>query len=94
MSYLDKVQVKKGSVVDDQVFDRLNKTANPGDREHSPKRATSTARASNLISNYGSDEKSGISLKDMYFRDLKTEKGDRSNSKFFRVKKESVKPTS
>lgn len=73
MSYLDKVQTKKGSVVDDQVFDRLNRTANPGDREYSPKRGSSTARASNIISNYGSEEKSaGVSLKDMYFRDLKT----------------------
>lgn len=86
MSYLDKVQVKKGSL-DDQAFDRLNKTVIQKDREHSPKRGSSTARASNIISNYGSDQKAGVSLKDVYFRELRTEKGDRANSKFFRVKK-------
>lgn len=49
-----------------------------------------TTRATNVISNYGSDEKSGVSLKDAYFRENKTEKGDRAN-KLFRVKKDSVK---
>jgi hypothetical protein len=55
MSYLDKVQVKKGSTLDDQAFDRLNKTAQEKEREDSPKRGFSTARPSNLISNYGSE---------------------------------------
>lgn len=87
MSYLDKVQPKKGSVMDDQSFDRLNRTAADRDRD-SPRRGSSTARANNnIISNFGSEEKTGVSLKDAYFRDLKTEKGERSNSKFFRVKK-------
>ena len=90
MGYMDKVQTKKGYAVDDQLFDRLNRTA--VDRDHSPKRGSSTARASNLISNFGSDEKGGASLKDMYFRDLRTEKGERGNAKFFRVKKEGSKP--
>lgn len=31
MSYLDKVQIKKGSI-DDQAYDRLNKTAIDKDR--------------------------------------------------------------
>lgn len=62
---MDKVQVKKGSL-DDQAFDRLNKTTS--ERETSPKRGTSTARQSNLISNFGSDERGGTSLKDAYFR--------------------------
>jgi len=35
----------------------------------------STARASNVISNFGSEEKGGNSLKDVYFRELRTEKG-------------------
>jgi hypothetical protein len=65
MSYLDKVQGKKGSL-DDQTYDKLNKTAS--ERETSPKRGTSTARQSNLISNFGSDERGGTSLKDVYFR--------------------------
>ena len=89
MSYLDKVGAKKGTAADDHLLDRLNRTA--GERELSPKRGSSTARASNLISNFGSEERAGSSLKDMYFRDLKTEKGERQNSKFFRVKKESGK---
>jgi hypothetical protein len=54
MSYLDKVQIKKGSV-DDQAFERLNRTAVEKDRENSPKRGSSTARASNIISNFGSE---------------------------------------
>jgi hypothetical protein len=55
MSYLDKVQVKKGTTVDDQAFDRLNRTAYDRDRETSPRRGSSTARVSNVISNFGSD---------------------------------------
>lgn len=54
MSYLDKVQIKKGSV-DDQAFERLNRTAVEKDLENSPKRGSSTARASNIISNFGSE---------------------------------------
>lgn len=53
MTYLDKVQVKKGSV-DDQFCDRLNRTAMDKERGDSPKRGSSTARASNIISNFGS----------------------------------------
>lgn len=54
MSYLDKVQVKKGSV-DDQTYERLNRTAVETARENSPKRGNSTSRATNIISNYGTE---------------------------------------
>jgi hypothetical protein len=33
-----------------------------------------------------------VSLKEAYFRELKTEKGDRANNKLFRVKKDLAKP--
>jgi len=54
MSYLDKVQTNKGSNTDDPNFDRLNRTGIEKEREKSPKRGISTARASNLIANFGS----------------------------------------
>ena len=71
MTYLDKVQVKKSSA-DDQLYDRLNRTAMDKERGDSPKRGSSTARASNIISNFGTEEKAVPSLKDIYFREMKT----------------------
>ncbi len=94
MSYLDKVSLKKlGSAYDEPGAntERLNRTAVQRDGQ-SPKRGSSTARTNNLISNYGSEEKSSLGLKEAYFRELKTEKGDRA--KFFRVKKQSSKAAS
>ena len=52
MSYLDKVNTKKE---DNGNSDKLNKTHNERDKEGSPKRLGTTARTSNLISNYGSE---------------------------------------
>lgn len=52
-----------------------------------------STRASNLISNYGSEERKS-SLKDHYFREVTSERGERSlnTSKQFRVqKKEAAK---
>ena len=88
MNYIDKMAYKKGESFDDSSLERLNKTFNlekEKNQEKSPNKINTT-RVTNIISNYGSDEKSGISLKDVYFRDIKTEKGDRQN-KLFRVKK-------
>ena len=68
MSYLDKVQNKKGSNLDDPNFDRLNRTAVDKERQNSPKRGSSTARGSNVITNFGTEDKGGSSLKDVYFR--------------------------
>ena len=90
MGYLDKINIKRGSTsFDDSAAgtERMNKTFYDGkERDSSPKnRGSSTARASNIVSNYGSEDKIGTSLKDMYFREPRTEKGDRPNSKFFRV---------
>ena len=99
MSYLDKVNVKKAvSAYEDNYtgnIERMNKTFNEKEAEPSPKRGSSTARTNNLISNYGlsSEERSSFGLKGAYFRELKSEKGDR-NAKFFRVKKETSKPAS
>ena len=91
MGYLDKINYKRGGSAFDETVpntERLNRTAYDKEfRENSPKnaRGSSTARASNLVSNYGSEDKGGASLKDMYFRDSKTVAGERN--KVFRVKK-------
>ena len=93
MGYLDKINYKRsGSGFDETTpnTEKLNRTTYDKQfRENSPKnaRGSSTARASNLVSNYGSEEKGGVSLKDMYFRDTKTGTGERN--KVFRVKKDS-----
>lgn len=100
MSYLDKVNIKKTvSAYEDNNTgntERMNKTFNEKEADPSPKRGSSTARTNNnLISNYGigSEERNSFGLKEAYFRELKTEKGDRA-AKFFRVKKETSKPAS
>lgn len=72
MSYLDKVNIKKAaSTPEDNNYnsntERMNKTFYEKDNELQ-KRGASTSRTNNLISNYGSEEKSSLGLKEVYFR--------------------------
>jgi hypothetical protein len=72
MSYLDKVNIKKdASTPEDNNFnsntERMNKTFYEKDSEVQ-KRGASSSRTNNMISNYGSEEKSSLGLKEAYFR--------------------------
>lgn len=50
-----------------------------------------TARTTNFMSSYGEEIKHTFSLKDEYFKESKNDKA--VGNKFFRVKKESMKPS-
>jgi hypothetical protein len=76
MSYLDKVNIKKTtSAPEDSNInsntERMNKTFYEKESE-GQKRGASTSRTNNLISNYGSEERGSLRLKEAYFRELKT----------------------
>lgn len=84
---------RKGYEFEDQSMDRMNKTfQDPKERTiESPIKRMNQTRASNLISNFGSEERSS-SLKDAYFKEMHSERGERRT---FRVlKKETAKPVS
>ncbi len=58
---------KKGFDMEDQNLDRLNKTLSDPREKETPSKKLNSTRASNLISNFGTEER-GSSLKDAYFK--------------------------
>lgn len=53
--------------MEDQNLDRLNKTLSDPREKETPSKKLNSTRASNLISNFGTEER-GSSLKDAYFK--------------------------
>jgi len=61
---------RKGFDLEDQNLERISKTIiDPKESKDTPSKRLSSTKASNLIQNFGSEEK-GSSLKDAYFREV------------------------
>jgi len=59
---------RKGYDMEESNMERLSKTFYESKDKDSPSKKLGTTRASNLISNFGSEERGGSSLKESYFK--------------------------
>lgn len=67
LNYIDKMAYRKGFEMDDQNMERLSKSFYDSKEKESPSRKMNSTRGSNIISNFGTEER-GSSLKEAYFR--------------------------